>query len=327
MAKIKSMIGCELSTSEIRAVEITKNNGAYQILAMGYMPLERGIIEEGFIRDAEKFQSAFNELMSSGKFVSNDFAIGVNNENVIMRYASFPKVDPDKLRSMVLLQAQEFIPIPINEMEIDYVIAGESTNEENNSQYNIMLVAARRQMLEGYINHFTAMKYTVNEIDSSLLSLCRGIKDSGENGSYFLVNFTDDVLNFIVVKGDEIAMVRSITVPDRNRASVAELFGLNVKEEGEPEEDAELIESAVSFIMSETSSTISYYSMQSDNQIEKVYFVANSKHNSDVLKELQSNLPIPVEVPKFYPALQADSVASLTEYASCIGIAISGLEG
>lgn len=327
MAKIKSMIGCEFSTNEIRAVEIAKNDGVYQILTMGYIPLEKGIIEEGFIRDAKGFQTAFSELMSSGNFRSNNVAICVNNENVMMRYAAFPKVDSDKLRSMVLLQAQEFIPIPINEMEVDYVIAGETTNEENLAQYNIMLVAARRQMLESYINYFTAMKYTVNEIDSSLLAFCRGIKESDAEGKYCLVNYTDDILNFIVVKGNEILMVRSITIPDRNRKAVAELFGLNGEAEDGEASSEELVKSAVNFIMSETSSTVSYYSMQNSEPIEKIFCISHTKYNGDVLKELQENMPIPVSVPQMYKNIQAADPETVSEYASCIGVAISGLEG
>ena len=46
MAKVKSIIGCEISTNEIRAVELAKENGEYKILAMGYMPLQEGVIEE-----------------------------------------------------------------------------------------------------------------------------------------------------------------------------------------------------------------------------------------------------------------------------------------
>lgn len=330
MAKIKSMIGCEFSTNEIRAVEITKNNDVYQILSMGYVPIERGIIEEGFIRDPERFQSVFSELMSTGGFKSNDIAIGVNNENVMMRYAAFPKIENDKLRNMVLLQAQEFIPIPINEMEVDYVIADETTNEDNIAQYNIMLVAARRQMLEGYINHFSTMKYTVNDIDSSLLSICRGIKPENGEEKYCLVNFTDDILSFIVIKGNKILMVRSITIPDRNRAAVAELFGLNEPAEGEeevPGKSEELVNSAINFILSETASTASYYSMQSEVPIEKIYLVSSCQYNDSVLKELQENLPIPVEVPQMYTRIQTEDGTAASRYASCIGVAISALEG
>ncbi len=326
MAKIKSIIGCEFSTNEIRAVEIAPNEGGYQILAMGYIPLEKGIIEEGFIRDPERFQAAFSELMSSGGFRSNSVAIGVNNENVMMRYAAFPKIESDKLRNMVLLQAQEFIPIPINEMEIDYIIAGESKNEDNMEQYNIMLVAARRQMLESYINYLTAMKYTVVDIDSSLLSLCRGIKAANAEGKYCLVNFTDDILNFIVVKGDEISMVRSITIPDRNADSVARLFGITANEEDEPD-DQDAVGNAINFIISETSSTVSYYSMQNSEPIEKIFLAANTSYIDDVVKELQENMPIPVEAPQMNTNIQMQDITKANDYAACIGVAISGLEG
>lgn len=329
MAKIKSVIGCEFATNEIRAVEIAKTDGAYQILAMGYIPLEKGVIEEGFIRDAERFQTAFSELMSSGGFRSNNVAIGVNNENVMMRYAAFPKIDNDKLRNMVLLQAQEFIPIPINEMEIDYIIAGENTNEDNVAQYNIMLIAARRQMLESYINFLTALKYTVIDIDSSLLSLCRGIKASGIEGKYCLVNFTDDILNFIVVKGNEIKMVRSITIPERNRFAVYELFGLNEKEEGEDAEaeNGEEIRNAVNFIVAETASTVSYYSMQDEEQIEKIFLTANTPFRDDIVKEMQENIPLTVEIPQMNSQIQMQDGTKANDYAACIGVAVSGLEG
>ena len=105
MAKNKSIIGFEADTTEIRAVELTRVNGAYQVLACGKIPLGDGVVEEGFVRDADAFSTALAELLQNGNFKSSDVVVGVNNENVIMRYASFPKIADDKLRNMVLLQA------------------------------------------------------------------------------------------------------------------------------------------------------------------------------------------------------------------------------
>lgn len=323
MAKVKSIIGCEITTNEIRAVELTKADGAYSILAMGYIPLEEGIVEEGFIRDADRFNTAITELLSSGNFQTTDVAIGVNNENLLMRYASFPKVDSDKLRNMVLLQAQEFIPIPIQEMEIDYVVAGETKDDGEAPQTNVMLLAARRQMLEGYINIFTASKLQVVEIDSSLLSYCRGINEICGGAKYGIVNLTDDVLNFIVVHGNEISMVRSITIPEKSQKVVSNIFK-GSRDMSYSEED---IETVISFLTSETSSTISYYAMQNSIPMEKIYFIMNSTAVGKVLPALRENLYMDVEIPNFYPALQAETTVPLGEYAGCIGIAISSLEG
>lgn len=324
MAKVKSVIGCEVTTNEIRAVEITKNDGVYSILAMGTMPLEEGVVEEGFIRDADRFSTAIATLLAEGNFQTTDVAISVNNENLLMRYAAFPKVDSDKLRNMVLLQAQEFIPIPIQEMEIDYVVAGETPADgDEPPQTNVMLIAARRQMLEGYINIFTASRLQVIDIDSALLSYCRGINQICEGKKYAIVNLTDDVLNFIVVHGNEISMVRSITIPERNQKHVMSIFK-GSKDASYTDED---IEAVTSFLTSETSSSISYYQMQNSAPVEKLYFIANSSAVPQILPTLKENLYLDMEVPQFYPTLQASTAADLGEYASCIGVAISGLEG
>lgn len=322
MAKIKSMIGCEVTTNEVRAVEVTKENGAYKILAMGYMPLEEGIVEEGFIRDADGFNTALTQLMTSGNFQSTDIAIAVNNENVLMRFATFPKVDNDKLRNMVLLQAQEFIPIPIQEMEVDYVVAGETKDDDDVPQTNVMLIAARRQMLEGYINIFTASKLQIQDIDSSLLAYCRGINEICNGAKYGIVNLTDDVLSFIVVHGTEISMVRSITIPEKMQKSVSAIF----KGSRDASYTDEEVEAVSSFLMQETSSTISYYAMQNNVPMEKLYLIINSTAVSKIMPALQENLYIPMEEPQFYPTL-ATGNAPLSEYASCIGAAISVLEG
>lgn len=323
MAKIKSIIGCEITTNEIRAVELAKENGFYNILAMGYMPLEDGIVEEGFIRDADRFNSAITQLLASGNFQATDVAVAVNNENVLMRYASFPKVDSDKLRNMVLLQAQEFIPIPIQEMEVDYVVAGETKDDDDVAQTNVMLIAARRQMLEGYINIFTASKLQIQDIDSSLLAYCRGINEICNGAKYGIVNLTDDILSYIVVHGDEISMVRSITIPEKMQGSVSAIFK-NSRDESYSEED---LFSVISFLMQETSSTISYYAMQNNIPMEKIYLIVNSTANQKILESLQENIYVPMEIPQFYPSLQSTSATPLGEYASCIGVAISGLEG
>ena len=323
MAKLKSIIGCEITTNEIKAVEIAKENGTYKILAMGYMPLEEGVIGEAFIRDAAAFNDALTQLIAQGNFQTTDVAIGVNNENVLMRYATFPKVDDSKLRNMILLQAQEFIPIPIQEMEVDYVVAGESTGEEDTPQVNVMLIAARKQMLEGYINNFTTSRLQVQEIDSSLLAYCRALNQISEGTRYGIVNLTDDVLNFIVVEGNEILMVRSITITERNQKAVSSGFA-GSRDKSYTDED---IETVSNWLMSETSSTISYYSMQNSKPIDKLYFIMNSSAAEKVVSTVSSNIYVPMEVPQFYPELQAGSVTPLGEYASCIGIAISSLEG
>ena len=325
MAKIKSVIGFEVDTAEIRAIELTKSNGAYSVLACGKIPLPEGTIEEGFIRNADEFNKALAELLQNGNFKSSDVVVGVNNENVIMRYASFPKVPEDKLRNMVLLQAQEFIPIPVQEMEIDYVIAGESLNDEEQPVVNVLLVAARRNMLEQLITVLGASKLQVVDIDASVLSVCRGLAPMTVGKKYALLNMTDDILNFLVIKDSEISMVRSITIPERAADAVKSVFSQET--ETVPQED---LEAVGSMLASETNSSVSYYAMQNmAAPIEQIYFVSAARDAGTLAKTVADAVyTIPVDIPTLYTeqnlGLSQDVVK---EFAGCIGLAMQALEG
>lgn len=325
MAKIKSVIGFEVDTAEIRAIELTKSNGAYSVLACGKIPLPAGTIEEGFIRNADEFNKALAELLQNGNFKSSDVVVGVNNENVIMRYASFPKVPEDKLRNMVLLQAQEFIPIPVQEMEIDYVIAGESLNDEEQPVVNVLLVAARRNMLEQLITVLGASKLQVVDIDASVLSVCRGLAPMTVGKKYALLNMTDDILNFLVIKDSEISMVRSITIPERAADAVKSVFSQET--ETVPQED---LEAVGSMLASETNSSVNYYAMQNMAEpIEQIYFVSAARDAGTLAKTVADAVyTIPVDIPTLYTeqnlGLSQDVVK---EFAGCIGLAMQALEG
>lgn len=323
MAKVKSVIGFEADTAEIRAVEMTKSNGAYTVLACGKIPLEKGVMEEGFVRDTEAFSQSLAQLMQTGGFKSGDVSVGVNNENVIMRYAAFPRVPEDKLRNMVLLQAQEFIPIPVQEMEIDYVIAGETVSDDDMPMVQVLLVAARRNMLEQIITLLGASKLQVVDIDSSVLSVCRGLSAEVGGKKVALLNLTDDILNFLVLQDNEISMVRSITIPERAEKAVEALFS------EEPISDADL-ETVCGMLASETSSSVSYYAMQNmESPIETIYFTTTAPQREQLANAVaEAVYTIPVEMPTLYTKDNFGlEPAAIQEFAGCIGLAIQALEG
>lgn len=326
MGKIKSVIGFEIDSFAIKAIEMVRTGDEYSVLACGKIPLSEGVIEEGFIRDADAFNLSLVELLQNGGFKATDVVVGVNNENVIMRYASFPKVPDDKLRNMVLLQAQEFIPIPVQEMEIDYVIAGEGINDEEQPIVNVLIVAARRNMLEQIINILSATKLQVIDIDSSVLSICRALQTKTPGKKFALLNLTEDVLNFLVIKDNEISMVRSITIPERVYEQVQNVYKATYGV-SENEED---ISEVGAMLGSETSSSISYYSMQNGVEpIENIYFVSGVSCDNELASKISEMIPtVPVEIPKVYETLNLgldDEV--IKEFAGCIGLAIQGLEG
>ena len=323
MAKVNSFIGIEFDSHEIRAVELTKgSDGSAKVSAFGKKQLSDNVITGGVIADSPIFVSAMGELLKNGGFnLASPAIIGVNNENVIVRYATFPKVPDDKLKGVITMQAQDFIPVPVTELELDFVVIDETVDDDDQPAVNVLLVGARKVMIQNLITNFEETKLTVTDIDSAFLAWARAAMEKiGEDETVGLLKLNDDVLNFVAVSGKEIKMVRSINIPDRASVEVKRAFNAadNIL--------ASELDTIADLLYSELSSSINYYQMQTGAIISSVYFSSSTVLEGKILERLSEKAYVPLTIPKLCEEY-ANGDFDSSVYASCISLAKAAMEG
>ncbi len=322
MAKSISAVGIEYNAYEMKAVELTKAaDGSISVTGCAAVPLQEGVMGEGIVTDSSVFTACLNDLYEQGKFKKDsNIVVGVNNENVIMRYATFPKVPQDKLKSVVTMQAQDFIPVPVSELTLDFVVVDETTDDDDQPALNMILVGARNTMLANLLQNFEAAKFEVTDIDSSYLAWCRAaINEAADDSTFAYLALTDDVLNFVAVSDKEIKMVRSINVPDRAIIEVKKAFH-------SPQEVTSMeMDTIIELLQSELSSSMNYFQMQTNIILEKVLFNTASQLEAEIAKQLAERCYVPLVVPTFYNDMATATFAP-KNYAGCIGLAKVGLE-
>ena len=323
MAKVNSAIGIEYNSHEVRAVELEKNaNGSYVIKAFGREIYGNNVTANGIISDGGLFTVALNDLITRGGFTNDaPVVVGVNNENVIMRYATFPKVPDDKLRNVITMQAQDFIPVPVSELGLDFVVIDETIDDDDQPALNVLLVGARTMMLQNIIQSFENSKLEIVDIDSSFLAWCRiAIDEAKDDETFGFLNLTDDVLDFVAIADKEIKMVRSINIPDRAMIEVKKAFN-------DPEELTSLeLETIADLLYSELSSSINYFQMQTGFIMNSVIFKAATELEERILEKLNEKSYVPLTIPKFYSEYSTASFDA-SDYAGCISLARVALEG
>ncbi len=323
MAKVNSAIGIEYNSHEIRAVELEKTaGGSYEIKAFGREVYSSNVTANGIIADGSLFTVSLNDLITRGGFTNiAPVVVGVNNENVIMRYATFPKVPDDKLRNVITMQAQDFIPVPVSELGLDFVVIDETTDDDDQPALNVLLVGARTMMLQNIIQSFENSKLEIVDIDSSFLAWCRiAIDEAKDDETFGFLNLTDDVLDFVAIADKEIKMVRSINIPDRAMIEVKKAFN-------DPEELTSIeLETIADLLYSELSSSINYFQMQTGFIMNSVLFKAATELEEKILEKLNEKSYVPLTIPKFYSNYSTASFDA-SDYAGCISLAKVALEG
>lgn len=323
MAKVNSAVGIEYDSHEIRAVELTKNaDNSYRVSGYGSIPIKEGVISEGIVTDSPLFTASLDDLFKqSGIKNTSPIVVGVNNENVIMRYATFPKVPQDKLRGVISMQAQDFIPVPISELGLDFVVIDETVDDDDQPALNVLLVGARNNMLQNLIINFETAKLEVVDIDSSFLAWTRvAIKEQPQDSTFAFLKLTDDVLNFVAVSDGDIKMVRSINIPDRAAIEVKKAFN-----NGDEITTLEL-ETITDLLYSELSSSMNYYQMQTSQLINNIIFSAATVLEERIAQVLAEKCYVPLTVPTFYNEYMTSSFTP-KNFAGCISLAKVALEG
>ena len=323
MTKVNSAIGIEYNSHEIKAVELVKKpDGFFVVSSYDTEAIPEGVISEGMIVDTETFSSILGDLFKNGGFSEKvPVVVGVNNENVILRYATFPKVPDDKLRGVITMQAGDFIPVPVAELGLDFVVVNEATDDDDQPIINVLLIGARNQMLENLVGCFNDSQFDVTDIDSSFLAWCRAtMEEATPEEIYGFLNLTDDVLNFVVIVEGDIKMVRSITIPDRAALDVKKIF------ENPYETVEEEVISVVDFMYQELSSSMSYFQMQYGFQINKIILSASTPLEPNLLEMLSQKSYVPVTLPQLHANYMTNNFNPVG-YSGCISLAKVALEG
>lgn len=83
--------------------------------------------------------------------------IGVANQQIVVRVAELPRIDDEKQRDQaVRFQASEAIAMPLDEAVLDHQIAGYADAPDGTPRMQVVLVAARRKMVETLLEAVTA---------------------------------------------------------------------------------------------------------------------------------------------------------------------------
>ncbi|NOY70386.1 MAG: type IV pilus assembly protein PilM [Deltaproteobacteria bacterium] len=156
----EQLIGLDIGSRSIKAAEVIEGKRGWGLKRFGTIDIAPGAIEEGVIKEPQVVSDAIRELYGLYNFKTKNVAISIGGYSVIVKNITVQNMPEEQLYESLNFEAEQYIPFDINDVNLDFEILGE--NEQNPNQMNVLLVAAKKDMVNDYINL----------IDMSQLSLC-----------------------------------------------------------------------------------------------------------------------------------------------------------
>ena len=167
--KKNRLVGLDIGSRTLKLAEIIDTKSGSALKNFSTIDIEPGLIEEGSIRDPEAVSGYIRELFKSIKVKDKDVAISIGGYSVIVKKINVQTMTEDELHETIHFEAEQYIPFDISEVNLDFQILGES--EHNPNQMNVLLVAAKKEMISEYINLMKMAKLNPRIIDVDAFAL------------------------------------------------------------------------------------------------------------------------------------------------------------
>jgi type IV pilus assembly protein PilM len=144
------LIGLDIGSRSIKVAEIVETKSGTTLKNFGSIDIAHGAIEEGAINDPGAVSESLQQLLKSNGIKETNAAVSIGGYSVIVKKIIVQSMAEEQLQETIHFEAEQYIPFDISDVNLDFQILGES--ESNPNQMNVILVAAKKEMVDDYIN-------------------------------------------------------------------------------------------------------------------------------------------------------------------------------
>jgi type IV pilus assembly protein PilM len=168
-----TMVGLDIQPGYVSAVQVRVSGSIVVQRAVG-APLPPGTMREGEVIDPQALSETLRELFAGAR-LDRRVRVGVANQRTVLRTLEVPPIpDGKELETAVRFQAEDQIPMPIENAVIDYQTIG-TVETPTGPRKRVVVVAAQKDMVERLIAAVRGAGLRPEAIDLSAFALIRSL--------------------------------------------------------------------------------------------------------------------------------------------------------
>ncbi|WP_370690124.1 pilus assembly protein PilM [Fluviicoccus sp.] len=331
MKKNASLLGLDISSTSVKLLELSVQGDRYRVESYGVEPLPQNAVVEKNIADVEGVGEAVSRLLARAKPQSRNAAVAVAGSAVITKTIEMDAdLSDDERESQIRLEADQYIPYPLDEINLDFEVVGPSP--ANPERVSVLLAASRTENIELRVDSLIIAGLTAKVVDVEAYAMERAFSllvDSlpcGREGTVAIIDIGATMTTMNVVNDGKIIYTREQLFGGRQLTEeIQRRYGLSFEEAGrlkkegglpddyEPEVLRPFKEAVVQQV---TRSLQFFFSSSQFNDVDHILLAGGSASIAGLSQVVQEKIGTPVTVANpfinmsFAPQISAAAISN-----------------
>ncbi|MDX1775598.1 MAG: type IV pilus assembly protein PilM [Desulfobulbales bacterium] len=223
-------LGLDIGSHAIKITQVVKSGDGFKLVSLGSAKLPEGSVEDGILQEPEEVARIITNLLNNLKLKEKRVAISISGYSVIVKKVNLAAMEKKDLDEYIQTEVGQYIPFDIEDVYLDYQDL--HTNTEDYDRTDVMLVAAKKEVVDGYLSMLQSagLKVVIVDIGAFALENIYDVNYSlDENVVLVDIGATKMSIN-IVAKGVSV-LARDVVVGSRQLTDqIQNRFGITVEE-------------------------------------------------------------------------------------------------
>jgi type IV pilus assembly protein PilM len=344
----KNMVGLDIGSSSVKAVELQGKSGSFQLVNLGYENLQPDSIVDGQIMELNNVSNVISSIFNEHKITTTRVAAGVSGHSVIVKNIILPQMSEDELQESFSWHAEEHIPFDISDVNLDYQITGKGPDA-----LHVLMAACKRDKIANVKQaiQLAGKQPAVIDVDAFALQNCYEMNYQPEPGQIVaLLNIGASTTNINILNGNRSVFTRDASVGGNQYTGLLQkelglTFGQaeavkrgQVLPEGiEPRAIEPILETVSDILALEIQKTMDFYratAEDGESAVQKFLISGGGSKLSGLMEYLANRFEIPVEVFDPFRQIRVDARSFDPDYmrdvvpemAIAVGLALRGVD-
>jgi type IV pilus assembly protein PilM len=344
----KSMVGVDIGSSSVKAVELQGKGTDLQLLNLGFETLQADSVVDGQIMELNAVSNAISSIFNEHKIKTTKVAAGVNGHSVIVKNIVLPQMTEDELQESFAWHAEEHIPFDISDVNLDYHVMNRS-----NDAIHVLLAACKRDKVANLKQaiQLAGKQPSVVDVDAFALQNCYELNYDPQPGHVAaLLNIGASTTNINILNGARSVFTRDATFGGNQYTSLlqkemgltfdqaeAVKRGLPLPEGIEQRDIAPILDTVSDILALEIQKTMDFYRAtveEGESAVEKILVSGGGSKLKGLVEFLSRRFEVPVEMFDPFRKIKVDSRGFDPEYmreivpemAIAVGLALRGVD-
>ena len=300
--------GLDIGTHSIKMVQLRRKANQFQLVALGSaLSTTKGLLSEAE-SDLINLAEAIRKLHQETKIKTKNVVAALPQDKVYTRIITVPKLSEEELDSALKWEAEQFVPIPLDEATLTHQIVGQ-VKEDSKEKTRVLLVAAPNRLIEKLVKVIKTAELNPVSLETEIFSMARSLVVP-DSSPAMIVDLGAAATDLAVIENDQVIFVYSIATAGEalTRAAAAGLglemsraeaykkaYGVDPKKlEGKV---AQTIGPLVEKIAVEMSKAIQYYQSTGGSQkINRIILTGGTAGLPEVASLLANKLNLEIQL-------------------------------